>query len=399
MKHLILAAFLLAAPIIKAQTESPEKLVGNFMNAWNIKSGSVTITKDGKEIYSKGFGFSDAEERIPTETTTRYRIASVSKCITSIAVMKLVEEKKLSLDDTVFGAGKILDQPYYLGVVNDRRIYDITVRELLEHAGGWDRNVPTDGYPHNDPAFFPLHVTEEMGEANPVGDSTLIRFSLSRGLNFDPGTKYAYSNVGYLVLGKVIEKISGMDYEDYVQQSVFEPLSIHGIALGKNLAKNRLENEAEYNSDATTVSCYGSGKTVPWQYGGFNVEAMNAHGGWVASAADLTKLLTALEQPETSGILKKESIREMCTADGPNPNYAKGWSVNAAGNCWHTGSLDGTASFICRTADGYTWAFLFNARGDNSSAFWNDLDRLPWACIGALNAADNEATAANTILR
>lgn len=389
---MILAALLLLAFNLNAQTgvsvpgcAGVDSRINSFLSAWNIPGAEVAISKDGKLIYNKGFGFSDQNRTEPANPYNLYRIASVSKPITAIAIMKLIQEKKLSLSDTVFGKGRILNQPYYLGAISDPRIYSITIQNLLEHTAGWDRDVPCDGYSHSDPAFFPLHVSAVMGEANPVGDSTLIKFLLKKGLDQKPGTHYAYSNVGYLVLGKVIEKISGMKYEDYVERTIFEPLAISNIHLGKNLLSKGLEREAEYSSNSTTRSCYGDGKKVPWQYGGFNVEAMNAHGGWVATAADLTKLMLAVDGFSSSAdILNASTIKLMSTPSAVHSSYAKGWSVNAANNWWHTGSMDGTASFICRTNNGYTWAFLFNSRADNSNAFWNAIDRLPWDCINAL---------------
>jgi len=396
MKHRIVATGLLVLASlfnIKAQTgiTSPgfglvDNQVEQFMETWRIPGASVAITKDGKLIYSRGFGFSDLHHSQAAQPNTLYRIASVSKSITSIAVMKLVQEGKLSLSDTVFGEGRILDQPYYLGVVSDQRIYNVTVQELLEHTSGWDRTVPCDGYPHSDPAFFPTHVTSVLGEANPVGDSTLIKFSLMKGLHHTPGTTYSYSNVGYLVLGKVIEKISGMSYDTYVKSTILDPLGLHDILPGRNLASQKYEREAEYASGAPIESCYGDGTMVPAPYGGFNLEAMNAHGGWIASAPDLTRLMLAADGENTvPDILDPSIVSLMNTPGDVNRGYAKGWSVNGR-NSWHTGSLSGTASFICRTGSGYTWAFLFNSRADNSSAFWKAFDALPWACISSLPA-------------
>lgn len=362
-----------------------DKLVNNFISTWNINGGSVAISKDGKLIYNKAFGFSDMKNSNIATPYNLYRIASVSKPITAIAIMKLVDEGKLSLTDTVFGKGRILNQSYYNTVITDKRVYGITVQHLLEHSAGWDRNVPVDGFSHNDPAFFPLHVSRTLNEPNPVGDSTLIKFSLLRGLNYMPGVTFAYSNVGYLVLGKIIEKVSGMKYEKFVEEKILKPNGLDDIHLGKNLLLNKLEREAEYNSSYTSRSVYGDGSQVLSQYGGFNVEAMNAHGGWVSTASDLAKLLSVIDDNNgKAGILSASAYEQMGRAEGPHPYYAKGWSVNARGNKWHTGSMDGTSAFVCKTSNGYTWAFLFNSRADNSSAFWKAFDRLPWDCVKSI---------------
>lgn len=371
---------------IQPVSQEPDQMIAEFMRTWNIKGGSVAITKNGKLIYSKGFGYTDKNNQRKAQPTDLYRIASVSKPITAVAIMKLIEDGELKLTDKVFGENAILDVNYYSEVISDPRIYNITVQQLLEHSAGWDRKTSCDGYPHFDPPFFPLHVSDVEHAPNPVGDSTLIRFTLRKGLNNDPGTKFSYSNIGYLVLGKIIEKVSGQTYENYVQSHIFLPLGISNIRLGKNLQSEKFIGESDYFANSTTRSCYGTGQKVPWQYGGFNLEAMNAHGGWVASAGDLTKLLLATDgfatQPD---ILSEASIKTMSTGGATNSGYAKGWCVNKKGNWWHTGSIDGSASYVCRTANGYTWAFLFNSRADNSEAFWEAFDRLPWQCVTALN--------------
>lgn len=379
----------LLSSLLRAQTgvnldhfDRVDDQVTQFMETWNIPGAAVAITKDEKLVYNRGFGYADQQHSEAAQPNNLYRIASVSKPVTAIAVMKLIQEGKLSMTDTVFGKGKILDQPYYLGVITDERLYSVTVQELLEHTSGWDRTVPCDGYPHSDPAFFPTHVTAVLGEANPVGDSTLIKFSLLKGLHHEPGTSYSYSNIGYLVLGKVIEKVSGMSYENYVKSAILDPLALDDFHPGKNLLSGKQEREAEYASASSSESCYGDGIQVPYPYGTFNLEAMNAHGGWIASAADLTRLMLSVDGQNANvpDILDASTIDLMNTPGPVNSGYANGWSVNSKAS-WHTGSLSGTASFICRTNNGYTWAFLFNSRADNSAAFWKALDALPWACL------------------
>ena len=369
-----------------SQTYKADTLIAAFMKKWNIDGGAVAIARKGRVIYNRGFGYADQDSGEVAHPYHLYRIASVSKPITSIGVMKLIENNKLSLTDTVFGAGRIIDDNYYLGVITDSRIYDITVQQLLEHTAGWDRSVSCDGFSGCDPIGFPLHVTSTLGEGNPVTDSALIKFLLKKGLNDAPGTHYAYSNIGYLILAKVIERKTGKSYEEYMRTEIFEPLGLCDIKLAKNFVTGKHEREGEYNADGTTYSCYDSSQ-VPWQYGGLNVEAMHAHGGWTATAIDLVRLFLAVDSFNTvPDILQPSSIITMTTPSTVKSTYAKGWSVNVYSNWWHTGSLPGTATFIARSRTGYVWAFLFNNRSSSSGAFWSEFDDLPWDCISGLSA-------------
>ncbi|MEM7658204.1 MAG: serine hydrolase [Bacteroidota bacterium] len=134
----------------------------------------------------------------------------------------------------------------------------------------------------------------------------------------------------------------------------------------------------------TAPSIYNDGQNVPWEYGGWNLEAMDAHGGWIATARDLVRLLTAVDGFSTKpDILSAASIQTMTTASAVNGGYSLGWSVNAFDNWWHTGALDGTASVWVRANNGFTWAVILNKRviDGNANAFWADFDNLPWNCL------------------
>lgn len=370
-----------------------------FMSNYQIPGATFAIAKNGKLVYMRAFGTANQAGTEPTQPYHMFRIASISKPITSIAIMKLVENGQLSLSDKVFGPGGILNaDPYFANAnVTDERVYNITVQNLLEHAAGWNRDVamppgPVSPYPwgygHSDPIAFPLHVTQTLGEANPVMRRAMIKFSIQKGLNFAPGTSNNYSNVGYLVLGEVIEKKTGMSYENYVKQNIFAPLGIYDIRLGKNLLADKQEREGEYVNAFTTLSAYGTGQFVPWQYGGWSVEAMDAHGGWIATARDLIKLLTAVDGfPSRPDILSASTIQTMTTPSTTNPGYAKGWSVNPAGTWYHGGSLDGSYSWMVRTNNQFssqvTWAVIMNKRTD-AAGFANAVSSLGFGnCVNS----------------
>ncbi|MBK9193958.1 MAG: serine hydrolase [Flavobacteriales bacterium] len=372
--------------------------VQDILSTHGVNGASFALAKNGKLVFSRSYGHADLALSETTYPHHLFRLASVSKPITSIAVMLAVQNGQLALSDKVFGPGGLLENHVYLGAApyTDMRLHDITVLQLLQHTAGWDRDIdcfpsPTSPYTWTtdgcDPISAPLHITQVLGEANPMDKYMPIAFLMAHGLDHDPGSTYAYSNIGYLVLGVVLESISGMSYEDYVKSNVLEPLGICDMHTGRNLMLDKLEREVEYEGNGYTApSCYGTGALVPWEYGGWNLEAMDAHGGWVASARELVKLLVAVDGFTTKpDILNAASINAMVDPCAVNSGYAAGWSVNPFNNWWHTGSLDGTATMIARSSNQYTWAILLNKReiGNLSGAFWTAIDQLGWDCISS----------------
>jgi CubicO group peptidase (beta-lactamase class C family) len=396
MKHGLLTGILtltiLALPSL-AQTGIPVASMSQcdtqmqaFMTNYQIPGTTLAIAKNGKLVYMRAFGAANQAGTELTQPYHMFRIASISKPITSIAIMKLIENGQLSLSDKPFGPGGILNvDPYFANAnVTDTRVYNITIQNLLEHAAGWNRDLPMPpgpvspypwGYGHSDPIGFPLHVTQTLGEANPVTRRAMIKFLIQKGLDFTPGAGNSYSNIGYLVLGEVIEKKTGMTYENYVKQNIFAPLGIYDIRLGKNLLADKQEREGEYISPFTTLSAYGTGQFVPWQYG-----------GWIATARDLVRLLTAVDGfPSRPDILSPTTIQTMTTPSATNPGYAKGWSVNSNGTWWHGGSLDGSYSWMVKTdgqfSNQLTWAVIMNKRTE-ASGFGNAVSNLGFgSCV------------------
>jgi len=378
------------------QMSSCDTQVQNFMATYNIPGLTFALAKDGELKYMRSFGNADISATEPTQPYHMFRIASVSKPITSIGIMKMIEDGDIALGDKVFGPGGLLENHWYFSgsSIIDNRVYDITVQHLLEHSAGWDSSVdcfpnPTSPYPWFfsgcDPIAVPLHVTQTQGQPNPVKEEFLINYLLEKNLNFTPGTAYAYSNMGYLILSEIIEEVSGKSYEAYMQDEILHPLGIYDMYIGENLLEDKREREGEYIGNGfTTLDLYGSGNLVPWQYGGFAIDAMDGHGGWIATARDLVRLLVAVDGFNTKpDILLPATITNMVTPSVNNANYAKGWAVNASNNWWHSGAVDGTATYWVRSNSGYTWAILLNKRivDGTAPAFWAALDGLGWNCI------------------
>lgn len=328
---------LLSAAYPPAFVDQPfiDNAVQVFMVRNNVPGISLAITRDEKLVYVKSYGFADRENRILLKPENLFRIASISKPVTSIAIMKLVEEKKLSLDSKVFGPKGILKNKYGRSPYKEG-ITDITVRQLLQHvSGGWanDRTDPM----FTDPAR---------------GIDELIAFTLDTySLEHTPGTHYAYSNFGYCVLGRVLETITGENYESHVKRAVLAPAGITDMQIGGNTLEERKRNEVKY---------YGQHKEDPYRY---NIARMDAHGGWIASATDLLKIVNHIDgATSVKDILAPASVRTMLTAPTVSPGYACGWGIDSLGNFQHGGSLPGTRTELRHRTNGYAYAVLLNTR-------------------------------------
>ena len=336
----------------------------SFMKKWNIKEGTAALVKNERLVYARAFGNDSLNQQ--TQPSDLFRIASLSKPITAIAIMKLVEEGKIKLEDQVFGTNGLLNDMQYLKII-DERILDITVRDLLQHTAGWDR----DNSPDNDPMFNTEHIAEIMHSKMPVDNITIIRYMLQKKLDFTPGSDYAYSNLGYAILGRIIEKESGVSYEQFVKVNVLYPLEIFDMQLAKNNTASSSDsiNNKSYN--------FFNGHYIN-PCSGINLEAMDANGGWMATASDLAKLLVATDGSHTfPDVLSSYSIEVMTTTSKQNPSYGLGWFVNAKGNYWHTGSLKGTAAFMARLKNGMVGVLILSDRVE-SKKFFSELDKLLW---------------------
>lgn len=367
----------------------------SFMRERGVPGGALAVVKDRRLVYAKGYGWADREKQIPATPTSLFRIASISKPITAVGVLKLVEEGRLSLEAKAFDI--VRAEPLLKdGAKVDSRLARITVRQLLDHTAGWDRDKSFD------PMFRATRIAEATGTAAPAKPDAVIRYMLGKPLDFDPGQRYAYSNFGYCVLGRIIEVITGLSYEKFMQRYVLAPAGIRRMRIGATLDGRQAKDEVRYytKDEKLTDNIFPDGpRQATWPYGGFHLEAMDAHGGWIASALDLARFAAALDDPKASPLLKPETIHTMYTPPEPpawrddagklaDAFYSGGWMVRphaASGraNYWHSGSLPGTATLLVRRWDGLSWAVLFNQRSEDA--------KLP---DGAIDPALHRAAAA-----
>jgi CubicO group peptidase (beta-lactamase class C family) len=357
--------------------KSVDSIITDFLARNKIKGASVAITRDSKLVYAKGFGWANEEKGIAVEPKHIFRIASVSKLITAVTIMKIAEEGRISLDDHVFGREGILNDSIYLNY-KDNRIEKITVLHLLNHTPGWNNKK-------EDPLFESEAIARKMNVKPPADIETVIQYYLQQDLSYDPGTKYCYSNFGYAVLGKIIEKVTGMDYEDYVQFAILHPLGIYDMHIGKSSMEERPDNEVCYyvlGRDSRFYSVDGSGEPGSKVYSGNNIELLSAAGGWVASAPELIKFIVAVDGfPEKPDILSDESIETMTKADRRTRKLI-GWrGADGYGTWWRTGTLTGTSALIIRNRNGINWVVLMNTTTKGRSRIHNEMSKTMFNAV------------------
>ena len=387
-------AVLLADPVSAQITgvEVPEMAhydtaVQDVFDDYDIPGGVVAVVKDGRLVYARGFGLADVDAAEAVEPDARFRVASISKPITAMAVMKLVEDGALALDEPAFAL--LPDLPPPAGQSEDPRLADVTIRDLLQHSGGWDRDGT--GY---DPMFDVVAIANALGITPPADDEAVIRYMRGRPLDFDPGTRYSYSNFGYAVLGAIVTRVAGQPYEDYVRDLLAEAGATQ-MEPGRSLLEDRLPGEVryyEYNG-ATTPSVFPPHALVPWPYGGFYLEAMDAHGGWVTSAPDLLRFMEAIDgRPFRPDVLSPQSIAAMTARpnlpdwQGTSYWYGLGLLVNTFNNWWHDGSLPGTRAYVIRTQfQNLSYCVITNTRPEPENGFLNALDVALWDAAVATN--------------
>lgn len=341
-------------PLIVEDIPSIDDGVSAFMAKYGVKGVALAVTKNGKLVYAKGYGHANSETETQADTTSPFRIASLSKFITAAGIMKLIEEGKLSMDMKVFGPEAIFKEEY--GTSNfPKYVQDIRVRDLLHHElGGWSNSGSYD------PAF-----AKSVYDAEKLIYWTMHNLSLENA----PGTKYNYSNIGYMILGEIIEKISGTNYEDYIREHILVPSGVSNMKISHDSPSGRQPNEVQY---------YTSNGPIGFDTSGL-IHRLGSAGGWIASPIDLVRILTHIDGFDSvPDILKSETVTLMSTPS-PNSDYASGFHINSnSKNWWHSGSLTGTAAWIVRTPSGYTWSILTNT---SASGITTGLNNLIWSAV------------------
>ena len=292
-------------------------------------SGALLIAKNGKPILTKAYGLADRERKIPNTADTRFRVGSMNKMFTAVAIMQLVQAGKLRLDAPI--GTYLTDYP------NKETASKVTIQELLSHTGGTGD-------------FFGPEFDAHRLDLKTVQD--YVKLFGSRAPQFEPGSKFAYSNYGFIVLGAVIEKVSGQNYYDYVREHVYLPAGMtstgsepESVAVPNRSIGYTKEN-GRWQSNADTLPYRG----IP-------------AGGGYSTVGDFLKFANALQEHK---LLDAQHLQMLTTVppDAKNPNYAYGFgSFDKNGTrCFgHNGGAPGMSGDleICPAA-GYVVVALAN---------------------------------------
>jgi CubicO group peptidase (beta-lactamase class C family) len=295
-------------------------------------SGAAIVTKDGKQVFGAAYGLADREKKTPNKLSTQFRIGSMNKMFTAVSVMQLVQAGKLKLSDTI---GKILtDYP------NQDVATKVTVHHLLTHTGG------------TGDIFTPEYEAHRL-ELKSLQD--YVKLYGKRRLEFEPGSRWEYSNYGFLLLGVIVEKVSGQSYYDYVAEHVFKPA---GMASTASLPEVQAvpERSVGYTKAGGSAAWKPNTDTLPFR-------GTSAGGGY-STVEDLARFASALENHK---LLNAEYTELLTTGKVDTPRgdkYAYGFIDRTEGGvrCFgHGGGAPGMNGDleICPQS-GYVIAALAN---------------------------------------
>jgi CubicO group peptidase (beta-lactamase class C family) len=329
--------------------------VANYMNLFGIPGGAVAITYKDRLIFAKSYGYIDVTNGVYSEPDSRFRLASVTKPITAMAILKLVHDGQLSLTDTPFGTSGMLGVPTIIsGSVPgplartgsasfNPDLSTITVDEILHHAGGWNRD---DGPGSVDlTGYDVLQGVEKFLQTfsrTPIGPpdcNTLLSYVESQPLQFKPGTDVHYSNIGFCVLSELIREKSGTSYFDYINANVLTPLRMIDTIQGATPLSARQDRESVYydtfsadpaTGDPLLPSLFPPYAVGPRPYGGSigALESLEGAGDLVSSAIDLAHFTGAIASGKLTNFSEPDQTLPIpCTSGRPPAPVDPGWPV------------------------------------------------------------------------
>ena len=341
-----------------SETAEMDSTIKKYLKRWEINGAQIAVSRNDSLVYAKGFGWAEKEKGIAMTPSHIMRIASVSKLLTAVGVMKLQEMGKVKLTDHVFGDKGILNDTAYTQAISDKRYFDITVEQLLRHQAGFTRYA-------GDPMFSTRYIMMQNHLTTPPDNHELLKIVLKRHLGYTPGSAQKYCNIGYMLLSLIIEKRSGMSYEAFMQQNVLHPAGCFDFKIAKNYYEERYPNEVKYymHKEAQPIEEFNnSGRMVVKCYGENNIPQLLGAGAWCGSAAELCHFISAIDgDSHYPDVLSSQSVEAM-TKEMSNHQFSLGWNFTPQGKPWtRTGTLSGTSALVVRYPDtGQCWVLLTN---------------------------------------
>lgn len=338
MKYVPLILSLILFLLIGCQTnrDTPDKVIDHYYQGGQF-NGSLFIAQNNQVLIDTALGYQDLDNKTVLTKETPFYIASLSKSITAIAIALMVEKGLLSLDDRA--AKFVYNLPEYT--------HSVTIRQLLNHTSGikdYENLLTKKGLNNNDVILW-LHN--------------------QNGLAFQPGTKFQYSNSGYIILALIIESISKMSYAQFLKANIFDPLQMqHTVVYESNTSIPNKAIGYDRNKEVDDYSILTTGD-----------------GGIYATAGDLYKLDQALR---TNQLLSEKSIQLLYQTpvlqDGSSSEYGSGWFVEKSDSgmiAWHTGGLAGFRSLFWRDLKNGNTIIALTNQGDAFPVidFLNDLKK------------------------
>jgi CubicO group peptidase (beta-lactamase class C family) len=332
--------FSIATGLAQAPAARPEidDVATKALAASGVPSASVAVVQNGKLVYSKAYGQARIDPPLAARPDMRYSIGSISKQFTAAAILMLVEEGKVSLDDPV--------EKFVPGLTRGK---EITVRQILSHTSGYQDYWPQDYVP-------PFMLT-------PVTGQKILDLWARKPLDFDPGTKWQYSNTNFVIAGLIVEKASGKPFLDFLRERIFKPLDMQSVA---DIDQNTLAT-----TDATGYCRYALGPPRV---------APKEGKGWLFAAGELAMTAEDLQKWNISiinkSLLKPGSYKEMETPirlkDGDNTNYGLGiyaQRINGHLILRHGGEVSGfTSTSVILPEDGVAVVAFTNQDAEDTSA-------------------------------
>lgn len=368
--------------------------MNSLLAKYNVPGAALAVSKNGRLVYTKGFGYANIARRERVTPRTLFRISSVSKPLASVVALRLVEQGKLKLTDRPY---EILGElPSLSGRRINPKAFDITIEDLLNHTSGqasYNRRGRISS-----PMQPPLSrtISKLYGVPHPPPFKYVAAYMQSKPMINTPGKAFKYSNYGYALLGAVVEKVVGRSFEAHTRSSVLRPIGISCMRFGATRRSQAVKDEASYYDlvGASPIrSVFDDAERDFFPYAGRHNEGWGAAGAWVASPVDIVQLVNHVDGLRPPALLPPRMVKKMLARNVVTENrkgfwYGLGWRVQnkRIGEHWyHDGASNGgAAAIMLRTNDGVVWSALFNRRLPAGRALYKEFNKQMWSIVRSI---------------